>query len=133
MHCIDFHFDNSLAEVSRVPPSSRPETVLALLRWEFEADGVTLRWVPRIDQQDAWVTFPPLPAALLTGNKAGFALGVLRCDNRLAAVLAECGMTVANPSLDIAARHLQKRAARGYSERGSVAGRGDFVPLTQLF
>ena len=90
------------------------------------ADGTVLELEPRVDQQDAWVVFPPLPPLLTavdadskaspSGIGTNFELGTLRCDNRVAAVMRDAGLDVLNTPLDVMAIHVHASMDRDYTE-----------------
>jgi len=95
-----------------------------------ESPSIRLELEPRVDQQDAWVTFPPLPPLLIaqdedtpsrqrdgpSGVGTNFRLGTLRCDNRIAAVMQDSGLDVINTPLDIVATHVHASMDRDYTE-----------------
>ena len=67
--------------------------------------------------QDVWVVTPPLPAAALAGSD--FQLGLPGCDNRVAAVLADAGLRLANPCQKVVCRHLHLSDFRHHPVDGS--------------
>lgn len=91
--------------------------VFALSRWDDEPDGVKL--FDRCDSQDAWIFRGPVRQAVI--NAANFGPGVRGCDNRLAALLAEAGYQVFNPSKTIRAMHLHRTGIRRYSHDAGSA------------
>ena len=104
-----------------------------------------LGWLPRVDQQDAWLFLSSISSTTVAlraaeasiaggniwalGQKTSslppwadlfdFELGRLRSDNRISQLLTEAGITVINPSLSVRARHLQLASggAREYAHR----------------
>lgn len=165
----DIYWDSSLKNIARIPKSVRNKVALSLLRWEVKygndvkspitSNEHIIHLEPRIDQQDAWVIFPPLPHKILqmtalvspakskTRNdhdKVGlahgytnycelcFPLGILRSDNRLAHILSNGGLRPINLPMDIHAIHLQGSSKRTYTEAKSVRGDGEFVPISDF-
>ena len=65
--------------------------------------------VGRMDTQDSWVVFPPLPPPLLSDRACGFVLGANRGDGVLAQTLYDAGLDVSNPTHDILTVHVHQR------------------------
>ena len=117
----DIYFDHTLTAVRNA--KSLNGKVYALLRWDVTTSA-SLRFCPRIDQQDAWIYTPPLPSM-----ECDFPLGLLRSDNRIAQVLEDEGLELANPALVVTARHLQLSQRRGYTEQDTVPGRTRYIRI----
>ena len=101
---------------------------MALLRWEEHA-----RLIPRSDQQDAWIFFPPLSNFPYIESETNFQLGALRCDNRIAEILSRAGYSVVNPCLKIRTHHVHSdNKTRTYKKRDQVRGKGRFVLLSDF-
>lgn len=124
-------------------------TVLALLRWEEDDNGVgtSRRLLLRVDQQDSWIFRSPLPFDVpdfsefigLRGSAVRhtadsplrFPLGVPRCDNRIIHVLRSLGCDVRNPALDVVTIHVHSDQARPYTRRDVVPGDVDVVTIDE--
>lgn len=123
----DIYFDETITKVHEffsTDNSSRGDTIfLSLLKWRH-GNGVDLSLSLRTDSQDAWVFQPPVSPTILL--KSDFALGLPRCDNRLAQVLFEEGVTNINAALAVHAIeiHNSHRVGNTYSTRGAVQGEG---------
>ena len=130
----------SALRLAHAPALARGD-VFALLRWEAgggaddarrssgSAFELSPRWVPRIDQQDAWAFAAPLALPTAALERLDFPLGTLRCDNRFAHVLREAGHRVTNPSREIVTLHHHSGEGKGWTNGGAVRGAGDFVLL----
>lgn len=98
----DIYFDETLRFVDW---QNLAGVVYALTRHDVQADGS----IQLVDAafahgcQDAWFFRIPLPLARMFTS---FLLGVSGCDGRIAHEFIQAGFTVINPSLKIAAHHL---------------------------
>mmetsp|Transcript_24412 Transcript_24412/g.35018 ORF Transcript_24412/g.35018 Transcript_24412/m.35018 type:complete len:344 (+) Transcript_24412:1-1032(+) len=143
----DIYFDETLLRLEPIvhPLTLQPApnsggssgTVMALLKWVhhigYGNDSDILSLSLRTDSQDAWVFQPPLIRDLAL--KADFSMGLPRCDNRLAWLLAEFNYTVINPALAIHAIEMDStpRTQALYGMKNSVNGDGKNVFLSDLF
>jgi len=135
--------------------------VFALQRWQPIPTTGVLSLPLRVDSQDTWMFQAPLPlppdmqptpfAELVARfaadsgtaathsagdavNPFGFEVGRPRCDNRVAALLAQAGLTVRNPALDVVTVHVHSVTAESHSAGDNISGAGAVVPLAeQLF
>ena len=174
----DIYFDQSLDSLTRSWPldhrNTSAPTVLALAKhtilhsdepaYNFNTLGLSLR----SDSQDAWIFRSPLLPAVTSASsnesvrelantllqQTTFPLGAPRCDNRIATVLREHGITPINAALLVRAievnshvrlfspvtgralgtdeAQIPERRSRIYSQQGSVHGEGSIVPLSDL-
>jgi hypothetical protein len=85
----------------------------------------------RLDSQDAWVVFPPLPPSLLaglntpvgTGNGDGdgdIVLGASRADGVLAGRFKRAGLEVLNPAFEIVTVHNEVKLTDGPESHAEV-------------
>ena len=80
--------------------SMRADEAYTLTRWDVQAVGDPI-FFGRKDSADTWIIRgKPRPM------KANFGLGIPGCDNRIAAILADAGYVVSNPSLTIRTYHV---------------------------
>ena len=101
------------------PPGAAMAAALRDPPWSpIFAAGARGVLAPRADSQDAWVVRAPLPRRVVAaleatgrGDGARLFLGMPRCDNRLAEVLASGGLTVTNPALHLPTYHVHAGAS----------------------
>ena len=121
-------FDDSLRNLLNLSEAYRSQHAMALLRWEERN-----RLIPRSDQQDSWIFFPPLSNFTYIESETNFHLGALRCDNRFAEILSCAGYSVVNPCLAIRTHHVHSdNKTRTYRTRDQVRGKGRYVLLSDL-
>lgn len=124
----DIMFDESLRNLLNLSEAYRSQHAMALLRWEERN-----RLIPRSDQQDSWIFFPPLSNFTYIESETNFHLGALRCDNRFAEILSCAGYSVVNPCLAIRTHHVHSdNKTRTYRTRDQVRGKGRYVLLSDL-
>jgi hypothetical protein len=120
-------------DIGGITPEYMRGKFLALTRWDLKKqnDG-TFQSVffenPRsIAQasQDTWIFLSPIS---IPGSN--FTLGKPGCDNKIAHLAKESGLTVTNPSLAIKTYHLHESGIRSYSGRDLVPGPWQVVPPT---
>jgi hypothetical protein len=137
----DIAFDETINYCRKL----RVTEALALTRWNVEKEiydhillNGSLQSEPKWTQ-DTWIVKGRPHSAL---KKISFSTGLLRCDNKIAYILAkECGYTVFNPCKSIKTYHIHKSGIRNYkeidvsrlhpskyTEYGVVEGIGAFVP-----
>jgi len=106
----------------------------ALTRWDLKKkeDGTfssvffdNTRGIARASQ-DSWIFKAPIGIKF-----CDFPMGKPGCDNKLAHIAKESGMTVTNPSLVIKTYHLHESGIRNYSGRDLVPGPWQIVPPTE--
>jgi hypothetical protein len=84
----------------------------------------------RTDSQDAWIFQPPVNQAVI--ELSAFSMGIARCDNRIAEILATSGHHVYNPAFAIHAIELHSNQRQGslYGIKGAAFGPGRNVLLS---
>eukprot|EP00941_MAST-03F_sp_MAST-3F-sp1_P000754 g754.t1 len=153
----DVAWGNSIVNIGKIPKQARCGSALTLARWDIvkEKEKENVSFIPRIDLQDSWVLFPPLPKAFMkmtlppygSENSEGigplahghigrcelcFPLGVLRADNRIAQLFSQGGLKPVNLAFEVMPLQLQQSLDRTYKERDSVRGAGRYVPFGDL-
>jgi hypothetical protein len=119
----DIEFDDSLAYAGNIPPGE----LWCLTRTEL--DGSQLSGVRAAWCQDAWI-FRTAPPSQARRFNAGWHLGVVGCDNRLAHAAAVAGWKLRNPGRTIRALHRHASNVRRPIKCGD--GEGFSVPLESL-
>ncbi len=128
----DIYFDSSLSRLNVRNNSLQAErSVLSLLKWSDYGHSIQLSL--RTDSQDAWLFQSPIDEAVVA--QSGFAMGVPRCDNRLAHILRSSNYSVRNPAFALRAIELQtaRRAGALYGMKDAVQGAGQNVLLSDQF
>lgn len=127
---------NSLAEDEVWALSRRDieEPAGVVLRKLLASEHIETRFRARVDAQDAWLFRSPVPALVHRDAQwsvdAAFALGQLRCDGRLAALLHAFGVRVRNFALFVPWLHLHGvREPDNGSIRANVPGAAALLPL----
>jgi hypothetical protein len=90
----DIYFDDSVSRIGEV--LSEKHTFMALTRWDLKDSEVIKHPNPQWSQ-DAWAISADSEVAPNLISRLGFALGVPRCDNKVAYVFATGGWKVCNP------------------------------------
>jgi len=120
----DIYFDATIALAKDIAPSA----LYALSRW-----------CPETQQPcsvgshgaDAWVFRAPLPDGFCTALAAEprqIRPGMPFCDQRLARMAIDSGLTVTNPCLSMRAWHMHATALRTYTHADTIAGPYAWVP-----
>jgi hypothetical protein len=115
------------------------KTVFALLKWTKQLqsndnndNGMNNPMIMQLrsDSQDAWIFQPPIPQDII--DQSDFALGLARCDNRIADIFSSAGYEVINPALAIHAIeiHSSQRQGKLYATKGSVLGKSKDVLIS---
>jgi hypothetical protein len=124
----DIYFDNSLESIVEQSTEYWDHKLVALLKWKNLGNELSLSL--RTDSQDAWISRPPIDAAVI--ERSDFELGRARCDNRIAHVFDQAGYDVSSPSFSVRAIELHNadRGAMLYPTRGAVMGLGRNVLIS---
>ena len=106
-------------------------TMLCLTRWDILdcTNGESTKFFNRSDSQDAWIFESPMKKEV--EEQAGFFLGKMGCDNKIAFLAFNAGLKLTNPAHQIQAFHRHKVDYRTYLESEAVDGvrDGDFVKV----
>lgn len=119
----DIFFDETLAQLEDYVLAGK---LLCLSRWDVQEDG-SWQLFEFEYSQDAWIFRAPIAPI-----NAGFHLGLLGCDNRLAWEAARAGLRLSNPSRTIRACHLHRSGVRRYTEAQRLHGPSRGVAATEL-
>lgn len=119
----DIFFDESLGELNGY---SLKERFLCLSRWDLRPRGGSVLF-ENCWSQDAWIFQTPISIA-----KCDFPLGIVGCDNRIAALAAEARLHVSNPARTVHATHLHLSGIRNYAPHVRIRGRYLAVQATEL-
>lgn len=126
----DIYFDYSIGKLLNIPfeswqssttssPTKR-SMILALLKWMDHVQYLSLPL--RVDSQDVWIFTAPVPSSVIEQSK--FALGLPRCDNRIAEIFDQANYSVQNTAFDIHGIEIQSYSKDGH---GSIYGVGNAV------
>jgi len=113
---IDIYFEN-INKVLDFYTSicDKKNTVLALSRWDIKKDN-SVKYVDRIDSQDAWIFYDEIDFLL----NEDFQMGIPGCDNRLAYELYKNNYNILNPSNTIKIYHYHISNIRRYVDDNEI-------------
>ena len=103
--------------------------MLTLLKW-IDKSHEDLSLPIRTDSQDAWIFRAPMDEDVIADSN--FALGLPRCDNRIAEVLHQANYSVVNAAFAVHAIERSRGVRQGtlYSVKGAVIGEGRSVLIS---
>lgn len=129
----DIYFDETLGQLQSNLALNFTSTVYSLSKWtDWSPRQPFIELYPRIDSQDAWIFRSQLSQCVVDAST--FAMGLPRCDNRIASILFECGYDVLNLPFNIHAVEVmsENRVDGLYSMDSAVIGEGEYVFLSNI-
>jgi hypothetical protein len=114
----DIYFGDSLADLHKI---NMADKMLALLRWDVDANGSSKIFGPRADSQDTWIFLSDsIKVRKWDYNKFNFQLGQAGCDNAFAGHILRQKLVISNPAVSFKTFHLHNTNIRNYDKKDYI-------------